>query len=74
MLEILESVIRKPMNEESGTTLERFKGVMQLETIASVMKDASLCGLGQNAPNPFISALSNFRDEFEQAAGHSEIS
>ena len=66
MLEILESVIRKPMNEESGTTLERFKGVMQLETIASVMKDASLCGLGQNAPNPFISALSNFRDEFEE--------
>lgn len=66
MLEILESVIRKPMNEESGTTLERFKGVMQLETIASVMKDTSLCGLGQTAPNPFISALRNFRDEFEE--------
>jgi NADH:ubiquinone oxidoreductase subunit F (NADH-binding)/Pyruvate/2-oxoacid:ferredoxin oxidoreductase delta subunit len=66
MLEILESVIRKPMNEESGTTLERFKGVMQLETIASVMKDTSLCGLGQTAPNPFISALKNFRDEFEE--------
>jgi NADH:ubiquinone oxidoreductase subunit F (NADH-binding)/Pyruvate/2-oxoacid:ferredoxin oxidoreductase delta subunit len=66
MLEILDSVIRKPQNEDSGTTLERFKGVMQLETIASVMKDASLCGLGQTAPNPFISALSNFRDEFEE--------
>ena len=66
MLEILEGVIRKPLNEESGTTLERFKGVMQLETIASVMKDTSLCGLGQTAPNPFISALKNFRDEFEE--------
>ncbi len=66
MLEILESVIRKPMNEESGTTLERFKGVMQLETIAAVMKDTSLCGLGQTAPNPFMSALVNFRDEFEE--------
>jgi NADP-reducing hydrogenase subunit HndC len=66
MLEILESVIKKPLNEESGTTLERFKGVMQLETIASVMKDTSLCGLGQTAPNPFISALKNFRDEFEE--------
>jgi NADH:ubiquinone oxidoreductase subunit F (NADH-binding)/ferredoxin len=66
MLEILESVIRKPLNEESGTTLERFKGVMQLETIASVMKDTSLCGLGQTAPSPFISALKNFRDEFEE--------
>jgi NADH:ubiquinone oxidoreductase subunit F (NADH-binding) len=66
MLEILESVIRKPLNEESGTTLERFKGVMQLETISSVMKDTSLCGLGQTAPNPFVSALKNFRDEFEE--------
>jgi NADH:ubiquinone oxidoreductase subunit F (NADH-binding) len=66
MLEILESVIRKPLNEDSGTTLERFKGVMQLETIASVMKDTSLCGLGQTAPSPFISALKNFRDEFEE--------
>lgn len=66
MLEILESVIRKPLNEESGTTLERFKGVMQLETIATVMRDTSLCGLGQTAPNPFISALKNFRDEFEE--------
>ena len=66
MLEILDSVIRKPASEDSGTTLERFKGVMQLETIASVMKDASLCGLGQTAPNPFISALGNFREEFEE--------
>ncbi len=66
MLEILESVIKKPASEDSGTTLERFKGVMQLETIASVMKDASLCGLGQTAPNPFISALRNFREEFEE--------
>ena len=66
MLEILESVIRKPLSENSGTTLERFKGVMQLETIASVMKDTSLCGLGQTAPNPFLSALENFREEFEE--------
>ncbi|MGA1977248.1 MAG: NADH-ubiquinone oxidoreductase-F iron-sulfur binding region domain-containing protein [Bacteroidales bacterium] len=66
MLEILESVIRKPANEDSGTTLERFKGVMQLETIAAVMKDTSLCGLGQTAPNPFLSALKNFREEFEE--------
>ena len=66
MLEILESIIRKPVNEETGTTLERFKGVMQLETIAAVMKDTSLCGLGQTASNPFISALKNFREEFEE--------
>jgi NADH:ubiquinone oxidoreductase subunit F (NADH-binding)/Pyruvate/2-oxoacid:ferredoxin oxidoreductase delta subunit len=66
MLEILDGVINKPINEDSGTTLERFKGVMQLETIAAVMKDTSLCGLGQTAPNPFVSALKNFREEFEE--------
>ena len=66
MLEILEGVIRKPQSEDSGTTLERFKGVMQLESIASVMKDTSLCGLGQTAPNPFVSAMKDFRDEFEE--------
>jgi NADH:ubiquinone oxidoreductase subunit F (NADH-binding)/Pyruvate/2-oxoacid:ferredoxin oxidoreductase delta subunit len=66
MLEILEGVIRKPLSEDSGTTLERFKGVMQLESIASVMKDTSLCGLGQTAANPFLSAMKDFRDEFEE--------
>jgi NADH:ubiquinone oxidoreductase subunit F (NADH-binding)/Pyruvate/2-oxoacid:ferredoxin oxidoreductase delta subunit/(2Fe-2S) ferredoxin len=66
MLEILENIIRKPHSDDSNATLERFKGVMQLETIASVMKDTSLCGLGQTAPNPFISALANYREEFEE--------
>ena len=66
MLEILEGVVRKPLSEDSGTTLERFKGVMQLESIASVMKDTSLCGLGQTAANPFLSAMKDFRDEFEE--------
>lgn len=66
MLGILENIIRKPVTEDSNATLERFKGVIQLETIASVMKDTSLCGLGQTAPNPFISALSSFREEFEE--------
>jgi ferredoxin len=54
------------MNDEAGTTLERFKGVMQLESIASVMKDTSLCGLGQTAANPFLSTLAGFRDELEE--------
>jgi len=66
MQEILDNIIRKPNTEDSNATLERFKGVMQLETIASVMKDTSLCGLGQTAPNPFISAMTNYREEFEE--------
>lgn len=66
MVEILDNVVKRPANDDAGTTLERFKGVMQLETIASVMKDTSLCGLGQNAPNPFLSAMLDFREEFEE--------
>ncbi len=29
------------------------------------MRDTSLCGLGQNAPNPVISTLRYFREEYE---------
>jgi NADH:ubiquinone oxidoreductase subunit F (NADH-binding) len=66
MAEILGSITRKPADEEGHTTLERFKGVMQLETLAEVMKDTSLCGLGQNAPNPVLSTLNYFRNEYEE--------
>jgi NADH:ubiquinone oxidoreductase subunit F (NADH-binding) len=66
MAEILASITRKPADEEGHTTLERFKGVMQLETLAEVMKDTSLCGLGQNAPNPVVSTLKYFRNEYEE--------
>ncbi len=66
MAEILTSITRKPHDEEGETTLERFKGVMQLENLAEVMKDTSLCGLGQNAPNPVISSLKAFRHEYEE--------
>jgi NADH:ubiquinone oxidoreductase subunit F (NADH-binding)/Pyruvate/2-oxoacid:ferredoxin oxidoreductase delta subunit len=66
MAEILGSITRKPEDEEGHTTLERFKGVMQLENLAGVMKDTSLCGLGQNAPNPVLSSLKYFRNEYEE--------
>lgn len=36
----------------------------KLERLAQVIKDSSLCGLGQFAPNPVISNLKHFRDEF----------
>jgi len=66
MSEILENISRKPVDENSHTTLERFKGVMQLESLASVMKDTSLCGLGKTAANPVISSLKHFREEYEE--------
>ena len=36
-----------------------------LEEMAGVIKDSSLCGLGQTAPNPVLSTLRYFRDEYE---------
>jgi NADH-quinone oxidoreductase subunit F len=36
-----------------------------LESMAPVIKDASLCGLGQTAPNPVLSTIRYFRDEYE---------
>ncbi|MDF2673854.1 MAG: nuoF [Clostridiales bacterium] len=44
------------------------KGTMEdldkLEALAYQIKSASLCGLGQTAPNPVISTLKYFRDEY----------
>ncbi|MGE5423730.1 MAG: NADH-ubiquinone oxidoreductase-F iron-sulfur binding region domain-containing protein, partial [Syntrophothermus sp.] len=66
MLEILQGITRRPREEATHETLERFKGVVQLETLAEVLKSTSLCGLGQNAPNPVMSSLTWFREEFEE--------
>jgi ferredoxin len=36
-----------------------------LERLARTVKAASLCGLGATAPNPVLTALRYFRDEFQ---------
>ena len=36
----------------------------ELEELANYIKSASLCGLGQTAPNPVLSTLKRFRDEY----------
>jgi bidirectional [NiFe] hydrogenase diaphorase subunit len=36
-----------------------------LEHLCQVVRDASLCGLGQSAPNPILSTIHYFRDEYE---------
>jgi NADH:ubiquinone oxidoreductase subunit F (NADH-binding)/Pyruvate/2-oxoacid:ferredoxin oxidoreductase delta subunit len=66
MLEILESITSKANNPERNEALERFKGVMQLEKLSKVIKETSLCGLGQTAPNPVMSTLKWFRNEYEE--------
>lgn len=35
-----------------------------LKNLGMVMKDTALCGLGQTAPNPVLSTLDNFKEEY----------
>jgi NADH:ubiquinone oxidoreductase subunit F (NADH-binding)/Pyruvate/2-oxoacid:ferredoxin oxidoreductase delta subunit len=65
MLEILNAITRGYRNENDHQTAERFKGIMALEELAEVIGDTSLCGLGQTAPNPVLSTLRWFREEYE---------
>jgi NADH-quinone oxidoreductase subunit F len=39
--------------------------VEQLQHLAEVVKEQSLCGLGSTAPNPVLTTIRYFRDEFE---------
>ncbi|NQT74244.1 MAG: NADH-quinone oxidoreductase subunit NuoF [Chloroflexi bacterium] len=39
--------------------------IEMLDHLASVMKDSALCALGQTAPNPVLSTIRYFRDEYE---------
>ena len=55
MLEILNKIC-----EGKGT----MEDLQMLEDLANTIKDSALCGLGQTAPNPVLSTLANFRDEY----------
>ncbi len=56
MLDILEKLCR---GEGTKADIER------LEHLAHMVKDSSLCGLGTTAPNPILSTLKYFREEYE---------
>ncbi len=38
--------------------------LVRLKSLSLVIKDTSLCGLGQSSPNPVLSTLTNFYDEY----------
>ncbi len=42
--------------------------IYKLEKLASNIQKASICGLGQSAPNPVVSTLRYFREEFKEHA------
>lgn len=65
MLEILDTITKRP-NGDGHKALERVNGVIQLEKLGKVIKETSLCGLGQTAPNPVLSTLKWFRNEYEE--------
>ena len=65
MLEILQRITRGRRNESGVDALERFHSVLHLKQLAETIRDTSLCGLGQTAPNPVLSTLRWFRDEYE---------
>jgi NADH-quinone oxidoreductase subunit F/NADP-reducing hydrogenase subunit HndC len=43
--------------------------IEKLERLGLLIKKASLCGLGQSAPNPVLSTIKNFREEYEEHIG-----
>ncbi len=40
--------------------------IEKLQRLGNMIKKASLCGLGQSAPNPVLSTIKNFREEYEE--------
>ncbi len=46
----------------SGKAEER--DIVKLEKLANSIKKSAICGLGQTAPNPVLSTLKYFRDEY----------
>jgi NADH-quinone oxidoreductase subunit F len=57
MLEILERITRGEGKEGD---------VELLEELALTIKDTALCGLGQTAPNPVLSTIKYFREEYDE--------
>jgi NADH-quinone oxidoreductase subunit F len=56
MLELLDKI-----TEGRG----ELEDIATLEELAVMVKDSSLCGLGQTAPNPVLSTVRYFREEYE---------
>ena len=57
MLEILERIT---------TGKGEMEDLAKLERLGNMIRKSSLCGLGQSAPNPVLSTMKNFREEYEE--------
>ena len=66
LLEILREDYRRTRNLRGSS--------IRLEELCYYIKDNALCGLGQTAPNPVLSTLRYFRDEYIAACRKQEMS
>jgi Na+-translocating ferredoxin:NAD+ oxidoreductase RNF subunit RnfB len=55
LLELLEKITAGKGTMEDVSTLKK---------LSHIIKDTALCGLGQTAPNPILSTLQSFEDEY----------
>ncbi|WP_294506805.1 NADH-ubiquinone oxidoreductase-F iron-sulfur binding region domain-containing protein [uncultured Victivallis sp.] len=52
------------MLEDITNGLGTVETIEKLKTLSATIKDTALCGLGQTSPNPVLSTLSNFEEEY----------
>jgi len=57
----MHSLLEKILNREATAA-----DLQRLEELCQMVRDTSLCGLGQTAPNPVLSTLRFFRSEYEE--------
>ncbi len=51
----------------------RQRDLQHLESLCRTVRETSLCGLGQSAPNPVFSTLEHFRDEYVELLVEDEV-
>lgn len=56
LYEILDKITEGKGEEED---------IERLKQLSNVIKDTALCGLGQTSPNPVLSTIANFEDEYK---------
>lgn len=61
MLELLQKIVSGKGEEDD---------LEMLEILANTIKDTAMCGLGQTAPNPVLTTMKYFRDEYEAHVFH----
>ncbi len=64
LLEILEVIVNSDRVGTEESALKRYQTITQLERLSNVIKDTAACGLGQTAPNPILSTMKYFKDEY----------